>query len=225
MKNKVLLFLMAAILVGSLAANVSPVTALVNGYDPSLPAYGSWMASDDDVIEDIIPQFELEADLGDYALLQSDGVIVVGSARICHPYRGGQFGWTSEIRRATPLGWVPVVTTNGWEPDEEGKYMTCAEVSSGTYAVFGYWDKPAWWQTCPPAEYPTYVMDVTDFLWLDLVILDAPAFFDDIVFLSGESCGPNGTIILSDGSELDFTFLYYCCNDKLYQNDLIVNIQ
>ena len=223
-KTFVLFSALTALATILLSVTPQPVSAILLPPAPPLaPAAGNWIVTDEEATEGLIPQFELEAELGDYALLQSDGVVVVGSARICHPYRGGQFGWTSEIRRATPLGWLPVPTTNGWEPDEEGQYMTCAEVGSGTYAVFGYWEKPAGWDLpqCPPEDYPTYVMDVTDFLWLDIGILEAPAFFNDIIFLTGKTCGPNGTIILSDDSQLDFTFLYYCCNDKLYQNNLI----
>jgi hypothetical protein len=222
-KTFVLFSALTALATILLSVTPQPVSAILLPPAPPLaPAAGNWIVTDEEATEGLIPQFELEAELGDYALLQSDGVIVVGSARICHPYRGGQFGWTSEIRRATPLGWLPVPTTNGWEPDEEGQFMTCAEVGSGTYAVFGYWEKPSGWDLpqCPPEGYGEYYMDVTEFMFLDIVIiLESTEIFDlPNSFIYGERCGENGTIILENGLELDYTFLAYCCNGALYKN-------
>jgi hypothetical protein len=219
--NTLLLCVVAALMLSIFVIDAAPVSA--KPAPPTTPAAGAWIVSEEDTIEGLIPQYQLEAPTGGYALLQSDAVKVSGFTRICHPYRGGQFGWTSEIRALTSLGWVGVPTTSGWEPDEEGHYMTCANVGSGTYAVFGYWDKPAWWDMrCPPDGYSTYVMDVTDFWWFSFIFSEAPTspnFF--FIPIHGKSCGPNGTIILENDSELDFTFAYYCCNDKLYRNDLM----
>jgi hypothetical protein len=220
MKPKTLLLcVVAALMLSVFVIDAAPVTA--KPAPPETPAAGQWIVSDEDAIEGVIPQYKLEPPTGGYALLQSDAVKVSGYTRICHPYRGGQYGWTSEIRTLTPLGWSAVPTESGWEPDEEGQYMTCAEVGPGTYAVFGYWDKPAWWDMCPPAGYSTYVMDVTDFLWFSPVLPETLSI-TNFLFIPkyGKTCGPNGTIIFEDDSELDFTDFLYCCNDKLYQNDL-----
>jgi len=35
-------------------------------------------------------------------------------------------------------------TTNDWVPNKEGEFMSCAQApAAGTYALFGYWKKPA----------------------------------------------------------------------------------
>ena len=213
MKLKTLLFcVVAALMLSVFVIDAVPVSAILLPPEPPLtPAAGDWIVRDEDTIEGLIPQYQLEAPTGGYALLQSDAVKVSGFTRICHPYRGGQYGWTPEIRTLTPLGWTAVPTTSGWEPDEEGQYMTCANVGSGTYAVFGYWDKPAWWDMwCPPAGYSgasVHVSEVT--LWV------GPS---DTV--QGERCGANGSIIFEDGTELDLTFAIYCCNNRVYESDI-----
>ena len=211
MKPKTLLLcIVAALMLSVFVIDTAPVSA--KPAPPSTPAAGEWIVSEEDTIEGLIPQFQLEAPTGGYALLQSDAVKISGYTRICHPYRGGQFGWTSEIRTLTSAGWSAVPTQNGWEPDEEGQYMTCANVGSGTYAVFGYWDRPVWWDMCRPAGYSGPIIDVRD-----IVIswdLDGPVY--------GERCGENGSIIFSDGTEWDLSSFLYCCNYKLYIADFPV---
>ena len=152
MKSKMLLLCLIGVLI--LSVFVINAVSVVFAAPASLPALGTWMASNEEAIEKIIPQYQLNEPTDDYALLQSDAVKVSGYTRICHPYRGGQFGWTPEIRELTRLGWVVVPTKSGWEPDEEGQYMACANVIPGTYAIFGYWEKPAGWplfNATPPA--------------------------------------------------------------------------
>jgi hypothetical protein len=40
-------------------------------------------------------------------------------------------------------------------PDEEGQFMTCANVwYGGTYAIFGYWEKPEGWNSRTCADLP-----------------------------------------------------------------------
>jgi hypothetical protein len=208
MKPKTLLLcVVAALMLSVFVIDRAPVAA--KPAPPETPAAGQWIVSEEEAVEGLIPQYQLEAPTGGYALLQSDAVKVSGYTRICHPYRGGQYGWTSEIRVLTSLGWTAVPTTSGWEPDEEGQYMTCANVGSGTYAVFGYWDKPAWWDMCPPAGYSGesgHVSEVT--LWV------GPS-----ETVQGERCGANGTVIFEDGTELDLTFFIYCCNNRVYASD------
>jgi hypothetical protein len=152
-------------LIGVLMLSVFVITAVsdvsAKPAPPVFPTAGTWFASDEAVVEGLISQFQLEAPTGGYALLQSDAVQVSGFTRICHLYPGGQYGWTSEIRALTSLGWVGVLTENGWEPDEEGLYMTCANVGRGTYAVFGYWDKPAWWLPFVPGLIPSPTLTPT----------------------------------------------------------------
>lgn len=63
--------------------------------------------------------------------------------QVCHPFPGGQLGWMADIRVLSGNEWVSVPTMQGWEPDEEGTYMACADVSrwGGTYALFAYYVK------------------------------------------------------------------------------------
>jgi hypothetical protein len=62
-----------------------------------------------------------------------------GTVQLCHPFRGGQFGWTGAIYLKNGSGWLEIPSMTAWMPDEEGRLMICATVStSGTYAVFGY---------------------------------------------------------------------------------------
>jgi hypothetical protein len=154
MKPKMLLLSLIGVLI--LSAIVINAVSVVSAKPGSLPAMGTWIVSDEDAIEKMIPQHQLDEPTDDYALLQSDAVKISGYTRICHPYPGGQIGWTPEVRALTPLGWVVVPTESGWEPDEEGQYMACANVIPGTYAVFGYWEKPAGWTLFnPPPPAPT----------------------------------------------------------------------
>jgi len=162
MKPKTLLLSLIGVLMLSVFVITAVSVVSAKPAPPVFPAMGSWFASDEAVVEGLIPQYQLEAPTGGYALLQSDAVRVSGYTCICHLYPGGQYGWTSEIRTLTSLGWVGVLTENGWEPDEEGQYMTCANVGSGTYAVFGYWDKPAWWLPFVPALTPTPLFTPTN---------------------------------------------------------------
>jgi hypothetical protein len=147
------------------------------------PAAGSWSWDNEDVTGTIVPQYQLAATYDpDYAVLQSEGLQISGAAQICHPYPGGQFGWNAEIRMQTRTGWQSVGTVNRWVPDEEGSYMTCAQVwSGGVYAVFGYWVKPEGWMVdphyCPtvPSNFDTYVESVSnlvdEFITMGLPIL------------------------------------------------------
>ena len=174
MKQKTLLLSLLGVVILTIVV-INAVTA-VSAKPASLPAIGSWFASEEGAIEDLIPQYQLEAPTGGYALLQSDAVRVSGYTRICHLYPGGQYGWTSEIRTLTSLGWVGVLTENGWVPDEEGQYMTCANVASGMYAVFGYWAKPAWWLPFVPALTSTPLFTPTNTATFTPTFTSTPVF-------------------------------------------------
>ena len=72
--------------------------------------------------------------------LLAKGLKIEAPARICHPFRGGQFGWTADIRRLVNGKWVKLATTADWVPSREGKFMACAQApAAGTYALFGYY--------------------------------------------------------------------------------------
>jgi hypothetical protein len=74
-------------------------------------------------------------------LMDTTGIAVKTAGQVCHPFAGGQDGWVADIRMLVGRQWEPVPTTQGWMPDEEGSYMTCANLPGyGTYALFGYFD-------------------------------------------------------------------------------------
>lgn len=76
-------------------------------------------------------------------LLSTDGVKLTKAGQICHPFRGGQFGWIGEIREFKDGKWVKLLTTTSWVPDEEGTMYACATApEAGTYALFGYYNGP-----------------------------------------------------------------------------------
>ncbi len=76
--------------------------------------------------------------------LLTDGVKVTEAGKICHPFRGGQFGWVGQIMQYKDGQWVKVTTVNDWVPNKEGDFMSCAQApAAGTYALFGYWKRPA----------------------------------------------------------------------------------
>ncbi len=77
-------------------------------------------------------------------LLSNEGVKMTSAGSICHPLRGGQFGWFGLIMQYKDGKWVKLTTTNDWVPNKEGEFMACAQApAAGTYALFGYWQKPA----------------------------------------------------------------------------------
>lgn len=120
-------------------------------------------------------------------LLDTTGVKVTEATQICHPLRGGQFGWVGQIRRLVDGKWVKLATVNDWVPNKEGAYMSCAQApAAGTYALFGYYiapDKPA------EASPTQYVCDSG--MWLD-----ARSSLDTNIIIRGQISGvPTGTTI------------------------------
>lgn len=74
--------------------------------------------------------------------LMDDGVSITAPGIICHPFRGGRFGWVAEIRQLVDGNWVKVLTTMS-RLTAEGEMIACAEApAAGTYALFGYYTGP-----------------------------------------------------------------------------------
>jgi hypothetical protein len=72
----------------------------------------------------------------------TNALLVTTKGEICHPFRGGQFGWVASIRQLVDGQWVKLNTTQGWMGDTEGSYLACATAqTAGTYAVFAYFDE------------------------------------------------------------------------------------
>lgn len=76
--------------------------------------------------------------------LLTSGLKIDGPAKICHPFKGGQYKWIGEIRQWVAGKWVKLDTVNDWVPSREGQFMSCAVApKAGTYALFGYYTGPA----------------------------------------------------------------------------------
>lgn len=89
-------------------------------------------------------EVDVDATVPESLNLLTKGVEVSEPGLICHPFRGGQFHWVGEIHQLMNGNWVKLPTTNDWVPDTEGQFMSCAQApAAGTYALFGYWIRPA----------------------------------------------------------------------------------
>lgn len=215
MKISIKLIVPTLLLLGLIFAVPQPVAATL-APPPTLPAAGDWVWDAEDITVSILPQYTLApAEAEDYALLQSNGIHVSRATQLCHPYPGGQFGWTAEIRALTATGWQPVPTVNQWVPDEEGKFMTCAQVwASGTYAVFGYWEKPEGWgivgQVCETA--PEGYVDLAPASEIGTLF---PAFAD---YDQCDKTGNQPGWFWNGSNAWLFLNGYYCACDTVYQD-------
>ncbi|NSW53890.1 MAG: hypothetical protein HPY85_15425 [Anaerolineae bacterium] len=225
MKKMYLSFLSLAVLAALLFLPHPQSVQAISVQPPQTPAAGSWVWADADVTGTIVPQYTLAgATADDYAVLQSAGIQVSGATQICHPYPGGKIGWTAEIRMLTAGGWQAVPTVNQWVPDEEGAFMTCAQAgSAGTYAVFGYWEKPEGWMevaVCVP-ELPAgeweYVAPVSQ---LHILFPSPPSPFSAANAPFHCSYLMDGWVMTDDGFIHYNTMYYighYCTCEDLYR--------
>jgi hypothetical protein len=127
-------------------------------------------------------------------LLSTTGVSMTKAGELCHPLRGGQFGWVGEIREYKDAHWIKIATTNGWVPNVEGSYMACAKApEAGIYALFGYYVQPEGY--VPPTNDDKDSFDCTALEW-------------DVNFehAGGITLRFYGTVTgLPEGTELDMT--------------------
>jgi hypothetical protein len=138
--NKTARMILVIVFVFGFVLMSSPLQAQAKKIDPPLNiAAGSW--TDGSSIE--VASLTVSAPNW-LQLLSNDGVKMESTGKICHPLHGGQYGWIGEIRQYKNGQWFKLETTNGWVPNEEGEYMACAQApTAGTYALFGYWIRPA----------------------------------------------------------------------------------
>lgn len=72
----------------------------------------------------------------------TNALLVATKGEICHPFRGGQFGWVASIRQLVDGQWLKMDTSQGWMGEPESPYMACANaLTPGTYALFAYFDE------------------------------------------------------------------------------------
>jgi len=116
----------------AVAAPVQSVAVALDGLD--------WMVTPSTAFQREIPMSMVTPSLLPGLQLMGDGVVITAPAKICHPFRGGQFGWQGQIRMLSGSNWVPLATTVMWTPTIEGNLIACANApSAGTYALFAYW--------------------------------------------------------------------------------------
>jgi hypothetical protein len=118
-----------------LVALQHPVSAMGLGPNNGVAA-GSWTTGTD------APLNLAGTTYPDYLqLMDENGTVIASPGQICHPFRGGNYGWTADIRQLIGGTWQKLATTMAWVPDKDGEYMACALApAAGTYALFGYYD-------------------------------------------------------------------------------------
>ena len=140
-------FILVMLLVAGLFAVSAPKNVAAKTYQPATTvlASGDWSTGtpvDVNFTDNPAPS---------WMQLLAKPVEVTEPGKICHDFRGGQFGWVGEIRQLVDGEWVKVPVTIGWVPNTEGAFMICADVSSaGTFALFGFYNPPL-------SYYPDYV--------------------------------------------------------------------
>lgn len=92
-----------------------------------------------------------------YMQLLGEGVKATEKGRICHPFRGGEYGWWGNLYQLDHGKWTKVTTYFIWYPDSEGEFMACTYATPGAvYALFGAFNEtinPT--ATLPPTATPT----------------------------------------------------------------------
>jgi len=122
---------------------VKPVTASA-AFRIITPEPEVWYWDNSGVTGEVIPMYTITTTPREWYQLKADGLKIDGPAYICRPFWAGRFGWVGEIFQMVDETWVKLPTTAKWVADNEGKYTVCAQApAAGTYALFGYWIKPA----------------------------------------------------------------------------------
>jgi len=103
----------------------------------------------------------------EWVRLLGKGLQVTEPGKICHKFYGGRFGWTADIYQLVRGVWQKLPTTLGWDSNEEGNWVACAAApSAGTYAMFGYWTKPADQKSSGSPSNCPYDTSFWDVYWL-----------------------------------------------------------
>lgn len=110
-------------------------------------AAGSWTAGEEVDVSQYVQMAP------EWLQLLTKGVKLNAAGKICHPLRGGQYGWVGEIRQLKDNKWIKLTTVNEWVPNKEGTFMSCTQApSAGTYALFGYYIAPEVVEEVPPFD-------------------------------------------------------------------------
>ena len=161
------------------------------------PAEGTWNTG-----TEITNNSAQTTALNDEISLFGNEVQVTKKVEICHPFRGGQFGWTAEIRRLVNGNWVKLATTMRNLPTEEGVLNACATApAAGTYALFGYYNGPL--EISVPATAPVCTLSMDG--WTNETLGDTLYLFIDnldegtMIHFKQTSTDPNVTLTTAEG--------------------------
>ena len=143
--KKLMLVVLSALFVASMVLTGTTKSVSAISYPQLTIAAGGWSTGTDTVVdfgENPIP---------DWMMPLTSPVKITEAGKVCHDFRGGQFGWVGQIRQLVDGKWVEVESTVGWVPNTEGKFMICADITSGgTFGLFGFFNPPL-------SYYPDYV--------------------------------------------------------------------
>jgi hypothetical protein len=74
----------------------------------------------------------------------SEGIVISAPAKICYPFRGGQFHWEPRIMKLSNNNWISSTSSKEYIYSDEAVEYACTKAAvAGTYALFGYYDGPA----------------------------------------------------------------------------------
>ncbi|MEA5077960.1 MAG: hypothetical protein VB013_05270 [Anaerolineaceae bacterium] len=137
MNNKWVLRTIVFIMTIALVAAVIPGSASAKKIDLPGVADGNWTIGTEtamDLSTTTYPSW--------LQVMDTNVTVIPAAAQICHPFRGGQFGWVADIRQLVGSEWMKVTTTQGLLAGNEGVYMACAAApAAGTYGFFAYFDE------------------------------------------------------------------------------------
>jgi hypothetical protein len=138
MKKIVNLSIAIVLALGLLLANAPQKTVAADVGSHPLVADGAWNTGTEVAVDLTVTSAP------SWMQLLTNGVKITAPAKICHPFNGGRFGWVGEIRQLVKGEWVKLPTVSDWVPTTEGVFTACAQApAAGTYALFGYWIRPA----------------------------------------------------------------------------------
>jgi hypothetical protein len=139
MKTKVIKIALVLFLAFGLVFATAPSTVFAGTVPATGPA-PSWVVTPAIKWKSEIPMYLVTTPAPPDQQLSSDGLEISSRAKICFPFRGGQFGWIGQIRMLNGTKWLPLTTTTAWVPTIEGSIWACANApAAGTYALFAYW--------------------------------------------------------------------------------------
>lgn len=136
MRKTIMVFTALLVVIGLLGFTVSS-SAKAIGFTMESLAPNEWTVGEEVVVDMV------ENPAPEWLQLLAKPIKIAEPGEICHDFRGGQFYWVGEIRQLVDGKWVKIASTTGWEPNEEGKFVICANAqTAGIYALFAYFSPP-----------------------------------------------------------------------------------